>query len=154
MCYARNEMWQTTHNGKIKSNQKVIRTLGEKETYKYLGYWKLTPSNNAKWKKKNKKEYLRRGRKLFVAKPFLKWTRRKLNQMDPRTRKLITMHKALLPRDGVVRLYVSRREGGRGLTSIEYGMETSIQRIEDYIESEEEVWLQAPETILKARGPV
>ena len=39
--------------------------------------------------------------------------------MDQRTRKLMTMHKALHPRDDVDRLYVSRKEGGRGLASIE-----------------------------------
>ena len=39
--------------------------------------------------------------------PFLKWTRVELKQMDQGTRKLITMHKALHPRDDVDRLYVS-----------------------------------------------
>ena len=38
--------------------------------------------------------------------PFLKWTRDELTQMDRRTRKLMTMHKALHPRDDVDRLYV------------------------------------------------
>ena len=33
--------------------------------------------------------------------------------------KLMTMHKALHPRDDVDRLYVSRKKGGRGLASIE-----------------------------------
>ncbi len=42
-----------------------------------------------------------------------------LRQMDQRTRKLMTMHKALHPRDGVDRLYVLRKQGGRGLASIE-----------------------------------
>ena len=37
--------------------------------------------------------------------------------MDQRTRKLMTMHKASHPRDDVDRLYVSRKDGGRGLTS-------------------------------------
>ena len=46
--------------------------------------------------------------------------------MDQRTRKLMTMHKALHPRDDVDRLYVSRKEGGRGL-----------DRLEDYIEKHE-----------------
>ena len=81
------------------------------------------------------KEYLRRTRKLLETKlssrnlikgintwavplvrysgPFLKWTREELKQMDQRTRKLMTMHKALHPRDDVDRLYVSRKEGGR-----------------------------------------
>ena len=46
----------------------------------------------------------------------------------------MTMHKVLHPRDDVDRLYVSRREGGRGLASIEDDVDTSIQRLEDYIE--------------------
>ena len=54
--------------------------------------------------------------------------------MDQRTRKLMTMHKALHSRDDVDRLYVSRREGGRGLASIENSLDTSIQRLEDYIQ--------------------
>ena len=54
--------------------------------------------------------------------------------MDQRTRKLITMHKALYLRDDIDRLYVSRKEGGRGLASIEDSVVTSIQRREDYIQ--------------------
>ena len=45
----------------------------------------------------------------------------------------MTMHKALHPRDDVDRLYVSRKEGGRGLASIEDGGDASTQRFEDYI---------------------
>ena len=44
------------------------------------------------------------------------------------------MHKALYPRDDVERLYVSRKEGGRGLASIEDSVDTSIQRLEEYIQ--------------------
>ena len=54
--------------------------------------------------------------------------------MDQRTRKLMTMHKALHSRDDVDRLYVSRKEGGRGLASIEDTVDASIQRLEGYIE--------------------
>ena len=49
----------------------------------------------------------------------------------------MTMHKALHPRDDVDRLYVPRKEGGRGLASIEDNVDTSIQRLEDYIEKHE-----------------
>ena len=106
-----------------------------------------------------RKEYLMRTRKLLETKLsrrnlikgintwavplvrysglFLKWTREELKQMDQRTRKLITMHKALQPRDNVDRLYVSRKEGGRGLASIEDTIDASIQRLEDYIEKHE-----------------
>ena len=37
--------------------------------------------------------------------------------MDQITRKLITLHKALHPRDDVDRLYVPRKEGRRGLAA-------------------------------------
>ena len=41
----------------------------------------------------------------------------------------MTMH----PRDDIDRLYISRKEGGRGLASIEDSVDTSTQRLEDYI---------------------
>ena len=43
------------------------------------------------------------------------------------------MHKALHPWDDVDRLYVSTKEGERGLASIEDCVEASIQQLEDYI---------------------
>ena len=65
---------------------------------------------------------------------FLKRSREELRQMDQRTRKLMTMHKALHPKDNVDRLYVPRKEGRRGLASIADSVDTSLQRLEDYIE--------------------
>ena len=137
-------------------NQDKIRTLAENETYKYLGILEADTIKQVEMKNKIQKEYLRRTRKLLETKlnsrnlikgintwavslvrysvPFLKWTRDELRQMDQRTRKLMTMHKALHPRDDVDRLYVSRKEGGRGLASIEDSVDASIQQLEDYIE--------------------
>ena len=43
------------------------------------------------------------------------------------------MHKTLQPRDDVDRLYVSRKEGGRGLTSVEDSVDASIKSLEDSI---------------------
>ena len=45
----------------------------------------------------------------------------------------MTMHKALHPREDVDRLCLFRKEGGRGLTSIEDSIDASTQRLEDYI---------------------
>ena len=39
-------------------------------------------------------------------------------EVDQRTKKPMTMHKALLPRDDVDRLYVSRREGEEDLPAL------------------------------------
>ena len=43
------------------------------------------------------------------------------------------MHKALHPRDDMDRLFVQRKEGGRGLTSNQDGIDTSIQQLVDYL---------------------
>ena len=78
-------------------NQDNIRTLEEKETYKYLGILMVNTIKQVEMKEKNYKEYLRRTRKLLETKlscrnlikgintwavslirysgPFLKWTR-------------------------------------------------------------------------------
>ena len=115
------------------SNQDKIRTLGENETYKYLGILKADTIKQVEMKDKIQKEYLKRTRKLLETKlscrkliqgintwalplvrysgPFLKGTRDLLKQMDQRTRKLMTMHKVSHPSDDVDRRYISRKEG-------------------------------------------
>ena len=97
-------------------NQEKIRMLREKEICKYLGILEAGTIKQVEMKEKIKKEYLRRTRKLLETKlysrnrikgmntwavplirysePFLKWTREEHTQIDQRTRKLMTMHKA------------------------------------------------------------
>ena len=48
---------------------------------------------------------------------FLDWTKEEKQQLDRRTRKLLTIHKGLHPKSNVGRLYIPRKEGGRGLLS-------------------------------------
>ena len=84
-------------------NKDKIGTLGEKETYKYLGILEADTIKQVEMKEKIKKEYLRRIRKLLETKlccrnlikgidtwavplvrysgPFLKWTREEPKQM-------------------------------------------------------------------------
>ena len=57
----------------------------------------------------------------------------------------MTMHKALHPRDDLDRLYVSRKEGGRGLACIEDSVDASIQLLE---KSTKVYSLQPSKTIL------
>ena len=49
-------------------NQDTIRTLGEKETYKYWGILEADTIKQVEMKEKIKKEYLRRTRKLLETK--------------------------------------------------------------------------------------
>ena len=69
--------------------------------------------------------------------------------MDQITRKLLTMHKALHPRDDLDRQYVFKKEGGRRLASIEDSFDAPIQRLEDYIEKHERGLITAIKKILK-----
>ena len=55
--------------------------------------------------------------------------------MDQRTRKLMTKHKVLHPRD---RLYVSSKARVRGLGNIEDSVDTSITRLADYVKNSKE----------------
>ena len=55
----------------------------------------------------------------------------------------MTMREALHSRYGIDRLYVSRKEGGRGFASIEDNMEASIRRLEDYITKSTERLIRA-----------
>ena len=122
-------------DGMERPNHDRIKTLEEKETYKYLDIMEADTIKLMKMKDTIRKEYLSRTRKLFESKlssrnlikgintwavplvrysgPFLKCTREELKQMHQRTRKPMTMHKALHPRDDVDRLYVSRKERER-----------------------------------------
>ena len=72
-------------------NQDNIRTLGEKEIYKYLSTLESDTIRKVEMKEKIPKEYLRRAIKrinictvplIRYSGPFLKWSREELNQMD------------------------------------------------------------------------
>ena len=49
----------------------------------------------------------------------LDWTKEDLRQMDVKTRKMLTLCGAFHKRGSVGRLYLKRKEGGRGLISVE-----------------------------------
>ena len=63
--------------------------------------------------------------------------------MDRKTRKLLTIHGTLHPRSNVNRLYLPRREGGRGLTSVEDAINTEGRNINVYISQSQERLLKA-----------
>ena len=117
---ANNEKRQTMDGIEL-PNQDKISTLGEKATYKYLS---ILEAEARRWKKKlgisqenqkatrdktilqkpyQRNKYLGCTRVRY-SRPFLKWAREELEHMDQRTRKLMTMHKALHPRDDVDKL--------------------------------------------------
>ena len=108
-----------------------------------------------------RKEYLRRvnlimksklsGRnKILAAKPWavslmrygagiLRWTKNELQEIDRKTRKVMTINKELHPRSDVARIYVSRKRGGRGLMSCENCVEGEENNLGWYIKNSREI---------------
>ena len=111
-----------------------------------------TSKNEIEKKKKKKKSYLRRMRKRLkihlvrYSELFSKWTKKE--QIDQKTRIVITMRKTLHLRNDIGRLYVFRKEGGRGVVSIEYCMHASIQDFEVYIKKSKERLIKATTYII------
>ena len=61
---------------------------------------------------------------------FLYWTGIELEQTDKRTRKLMTLHWVMNPKSEVARIYLSRKEGGRGPISVEDTLKLAILGLE------------------------
>ena len=100
-------------------------------------------------KSKLNSENLIRGIKTRVASllrysaAFLSWKKRELQATDRKTRKLLTIYGALHSKSDADRLYIPRKEGGRGLISIEYCIELEIRGLEVYVHGSEERLIQA-----------
>ena len=109
-------------------NDKVINSLEEGESYKYLGVLEADEVMVKEMKDKVKKEYYRRVRKMLETQlnsgnvfkaintwavsvvrysaAFLGWSRLELEEIDRRTRKLLTMHSGFHPKSNVDRLSI------------------------------------------------
>ena len=157
-----------TTEGMELPNQTEMRALGEQDSYKYLGVLEADTIKATEMKERIGKEYLRRTRKLLETKlysrnlikgintwavslvrysgPFIEWTKEELRQLDQKTRKLMTMHNALHPKDDVDRLYVKRKDGGRGLSSIEDCVNDAKKELEKYIMQNTERIIMATRT--------
>ena len=133
-------------------NDKVIKSLLEGESYKYLGILQADKFIEEKMKLNVFKEYIRRLRKVLKSKlnggnlvrgvntwavsllkystAFVSWRKIELQAIDRKTRKLFTIYGALHPKSDVDKLYVPSKEGGRGLISIEDCVELAIRGLE------------------------
>ena len=173
MCYIDNKKGENSRGRrrKIFWREKDLKPHND-GSYKYLGVFEADDLKRSEMKEKIKKEYKKRVRKVLETKlngnnlikaintwavavirysaPFLDWNKDELLALDRRTKKLMTMHRALHPKSNVDRIYLSRKEGGRGLISIEDTTRTAILGLQKYIqESEEKLTIAArkPEDI-------
>ena len=130
--------------------------------YKYLGVLQLDSIMNKKMKDKVKSEYIRRVKKLLRSQlnggnaiagmnawavgiirygaGVLDWTKEGLKSIDIKIRNLMTMNGSLHPRGNVGRLYLARKQGGRGLVSCEECVNVEVQNLDKYLSDSEE-WM-------------
>ena len=143
---------------------KVIKSLQEGESYKYLRILEADKFLEEKMTLNVSKEYIRRLRKVLKSKlndgnlvrgvntwavplirysaAFVSWRKSELQAIDRKTREMFTMYEALNPKSDVDRLYIPTKEGGRGLISIEDCVELAIRGLEVHVHGSEERLIQ------------
>ncbi len=130
--------------------------------YKYLGVLQADQVKSVEMKEKIKVEYFRRVKLLGKSKLYagnlvnginawavgvvrysagiLDWTRKDVRAMDVKTRKILTMCGAYRKQSSVDRLYMKRKDGGRGLISVEECVESEVKSLGEYVAKSEE-WM-------------
>ena len=133
--------------------------------YKYLGVLELDVMLCKEMKNKVKDVYLKRlrlllksrlnGRNLFSAinswavavirysAAFVGWTQDEMKQLDRDTRKLLVKFGALHPKANVLRVYIRRKNGGRGLIGVEDCVGGELRNVHHYLANSHEVLLAA-----------
>lgn len=118
------------------------------DLYKYLGILQSKTINHTQIKNKLTEEYTRRLNKickkcLFSKNLFkainsyaipvltysfgvIKWSRTDINQLEIKTRMILTKHNILHPKSAIERISVKRLKGGRGLIDLELIWEGQI----------------------------
>ena len=74
---------------------------------------------------------------------FISWRKCELQGIDRETRKLFTIHGGLHPKSDVDKLYIPRKDGGRGLRDTEDCAELAVKGFEVYVHRSEERQPQA-----------
>ena len=160
---------------KVKSEGIVLPTGDiikevEESGYKYLGILQESDVKHREMKEKIRNEYLRRVKLLAKSKLYarnlfpainawavsvirysagiLDWRETELKAMDVKTRKILTMNNVFHRKGNVSRLYMKRKEGGRGLISTEDCVNIEQLNLEKYmLESEERLVLAAKDVL-------
>ncbi|XP_044760812.1 uncharacterized protein LOC123318260 [Coccinella septempunctata] len=131
-----------------------IRSLGVEDSYKYLGIQQTYEIRQQENKRETESELLRRTRKILGTQlsakniitainmwavpaftytaGVLSWSKTDLQRIDQKIRTTLTKHGLLHPNSAVERIYLPRRTGGRGLSSLEDTCQREERNIIDY----------------------
>ena len=153
------------HEGIRLPDGRTIQSMEEGQHYKYLGVLEADDIKHSDMKEVIRKEYLRRVKKVLKSKlnggntikaintwavslvryaaGIVNWTKAELDEIDRKTRKIMTIYRALHPRADVDRLYLPRSEGGRGMMSMVDCVQAEEISLNEYIHESEEILLKA-----------
>ena len=142
---------------------KIMQSI-DAEGYKYLGILEMNSIMTTQMKEKVRREYLRRVRVVLKSKlngrnkimgintwaiallrygsGILEWRKEELQNLDRKTRKLMTTYGALHPKSDVDRLYLPRKRGGRGLLGCERSVRTEANSLGWYVKKSVEPLLK------------
>jgi hypothetical protein len=139
----------------VVGNNRKIQELGQGKTYKYLGIEEGEGLQHQQMKDRLKQEYNGRLRMILKSEPnarnkntaigalavpvlrysfgIINWRLEELKQIDRKSRKTLTMYKMHHPKAYIDRLYVKRKEGGRGVVQVEAAYKTEINNTAEYL---------------------
>jgi len=77
---------------------------------------------------------------------FINWHQEEMQNLDRKTRKLLTIYGQHHPKADVDRLYVPRKQEGRGLMQLEAAHEVEITKLVEYVDRKEDPIMQVVRT--------
>ena len=161
------EMWDSyNERGKIVKSEgiklpdgEVMKQVGQ-EGFIYLSIIELDKVKETEMKEKITKEYRQRQRLILKSKlngrdkvtaintwavaifrygvGIIQWKASELKDLDRKSRKTMTIYGELHPKSDEDRLYVKRKEGGRGLISVEQCIREEENSLGFYVANSEE----------------
>jgi hypothetical protein len=159
-------IYRKQHVGNTMENE--IKELEPMKAYKYLGVEENHNIEHKNEKVKLKKEYVRRLRLILNAElsaknkmqaigslavqvprysfGIINWQQEEIQKLGRKTRKMLTIHGQYHPRADIDRLYVPRKEGGRGLMQVEVAYIAETVNLVEYVESKEDPLIQIVRT--------
>ena len=133
----------------------IIKELDNEEMYKYLGIYEGDGIQHNRMKEKIRKEYYGRTRLVLktelnaknriqainaLAVPvvtysfnIINWNVSEIQRMDTKTRKILTANRMHHPKADVDRIYLPRKQGGRGLTQLSLAYKTTTIGLQAYL---------------------
>ena len=142
----------------------IIEDLQEDATYKYLGIEENTNIQHKQMRTKIHTTYIQRVKKICKSELTTKnkvtainqfalpivtygfgvvdWPQKHLNNLDVKTRKIMTLHKVIYRNQCLNRMYLPRSEGGMGLQGISDSFRSTMVSLGQYLLSNKDSLIQ------------